>query len=124
MILRRRAATPAVPRCAALTDPSAARLPAGAELCGRFAGASHVVIAGRLVGDVVAGGELYIAPGGLVEGRVSARAVLVAGRVVGPVRGEERIELVAGAEVVGDLTAAHVVVADGADLRGQVDVLR
>jgi cytoskeletal protein CcmA (bactofilin family) len=122
MIFRRRDARPAAPQSAALSDPSASRLPAGVILRGRLGGVTHLVLSGRVIGEIVAAGELYVAPGGVVDGPVRARAVLVAGRIDGPVHGEERVELVAGAAVNGDITAAHVVVADGADLRGRVDV--
>jgi cytoskeletal protein CcmA (bactofilin family) len=104
--------------------PGSSIVPAFAELVGQLEGARDLSIAGRLVGDVRAPGELVVTASGVVEGAVEARAVRIAGRVTGPVLGEERVEVAAGGIVEGDISSAHVVLADGAVLHGQVDVLR
>jgi cytoskeletal protein CcmA (bactofilin family) len=123
-MLFRRQRVPSVPKNAFGVIPGSSLVPAFAELVGDLDGVRDLSIAGRLVGDVRALGELVVTASGVVEGAVEARAVRIAGRVTGPVLGEERVEVAAGGVVEGDISSAHVVLADGAVLRGQVDVIR
>jgi cytoskeletal protein CcmA (bactofilin family) len=104
--------------------PGPSRVAAGAELRGQLDVPGDLVVGGRVVGDVEAGGSVTVPAGGEVQGTVHARIVSVAGRVTGPVVADERIEIVAGGAIDGDLTSPHVVVADGAGLHGKVDVVR
>jgi len=76
-------------------------------------------IDGRVDGEIVAGGTVWIAETACVRARVEAPAVVVAGELSGEVRASEKIELLPTARVDAALYAPRLVVADGCFLEGR-----
>ena len=68
--------------------------------------------------------ELTIGPNGRVTGDVLARAVIVMGTVSGNITATEKINLRETASVDGDLVTPSLGIAEGASVRGQIDVQR
>src|SRR5262249_51430698 len=102
--------------------PGVTRVAAGSCLRGELTGSTEVVIEGVVQGAVRVGSTVVIAPGGLVEGPVEAAVVRLAGKVVGDVSGSDRVEVSDSGVLEGDVVAPRVVIAEGAFLKGMVQM--
>lgn len=91
---------------------------AGTEFEGLLAFRGTVRVEGRVVGDVVAAGCLWLAEGAELRGRVLADEVRVAGQIEGEIQARRRLELLPTARVRGFMTSPSLVVADGARFDG------
>lgn len=90
---------------------------------GNISAREPLTIAGRIEGTIdVAGQIVTIEPGSQVHADITAAGIVVAGTIKGTLVAEDRIELRTTAEIDGDLTAPRVAVADGAVVRGRVDI--
>lgn len=90
---------------------------------GDISGSEDLVIAGRVEGSIALEGRiLTLAPGSHVVGTVSAGAVIVSGTLEGSIDAAERLEIKEGAVVEGDLSTPRLLVADGAQLKAEVDM--
>ncbi len=98
------------------------RIAAGTRLEGVVSGATDLLIEGEIEGEVRVEGSVTVAPAGRVVGLIAARIVHVAGAIEGDVNGRERIELAPTARVAGDVAAPRVVIAEGAFLKGSVEM--
>ena len=74
------------------------------------------------LGDVALETVVMIGGSGHVRGSVVARAVRVSGRVEGNVTASERIEVLSTGVIDGDLSAPKIAVAEGAEIRGRVEM--
>jgi cytoskeletal protein CcmA (bactofilin family) len=97
-------------------------IPAGASFEGTLCWRGSVRVEGRLTGECVGRGGLEIGPEARVEADVAVDHLVVAGHLEGDASARTRIELLDGACVVGDLSAPVVVLADGAQLRGRLQI--
>ncbi|NUR56753.1 MAG: polymer-forming cytoskeletal protein [Acidobacteria bacterium] len=90
---------------------------------GHITAREPITIAGRVEGTIdVAGQIVTIEAGSQVHADITAAGIVVGGLIKGTLVAEDRIELRSSAEIEGDLTAPRVAVADGAVLRGRVDI--
>ena len=106
---------------AALGDLAPAPKPvlaAGAAFRGVLALPGPARIDGRVAGEVIAGGPLWIGETGEVEADLDAESIVVAGRVAGRVRATTRIEVRASGTVRGRLEAPRIVLAEGSVVNG------
>lgn len=92
----------------------------GTFIRGNVSGSGSLEIQGRIEGNVTMSGDVFIVPGALVKGNVSANQLSVAGSVAGNLTASEGLALEPGARVIGDLVAASIGIADGALVRGLV----
>jgi cytoskeletal protein CcmA (bactofilin family) len=90
----------------------------GLHVTGEIEGDGTVTIEGRLDGAIRGTPQVFVAPGGVVVGGVSAGEVVVGGRVEGDIAATTRIELQAGAVVRGDVTAPRIIVHEGGEVNG------
>lgn len=90
----------------------------GLHVTGEIQGDGIVTIEGRLEGSIRSTPQVFVAPGGVVVGGVSANEVVVGGRVEGDIAATTRIELQAGAVVRGDVTAPRIIVHEGGEVNG------
>ncbi len=97
-------------------------IPAGARFEGTLCWRGAVRVEGRLTGDCLGRGALEIGPEARVEADVAVDHLVVAGHLEGDASARLKIELKEGAVVVGDLRAPVVVLADGARLRGRLQI--
>lgn len=74
---------------------------------------------GRIEGEVVAAGMVWIGETGRVRARVEAEEVVVAGELDGEVRASEKIELLATARVTAALYTPRLVLAEGSFFEGR-----
>lgn len=82
----------------------------------------ELTLEGRIEGRVRAGQLLVIDAGAEVEAELEAPRIEVAGRVRGRIHARQSLRLEAGAVVIGDVTAAQLSVADGAVVRGRIEM--
>jgi cytoskeletal protein CcmA (bactofilin family) len=93
-------------------------LGAGAVFQGVLALPGPARIDGRVAGEVIAGGPLWIGESGEVEADLEAESIVVAGRVAGRVRATARIEVRPTGTVRGGLEAPRIVLAEGSVVNG------
>jgi cytoskeletal protein CcmA (bactofilin family) len=103
-----------------MTRPSL--IPGGVTVEGELTGKGDLVILGRVLGDINIDGLLIIEEAGAVRGQVRASSVVVRGALAGDAIGQESVRVEATAQVVGDLRAPRVKVADGARVKGRVQI--
>ena len=105
-----------------MSDPAGSPPPPvirrGAEFDGLVLLPEAARIDGRVCGDVIASGLLWIGEAARLKARIEAGEVVVAGVVEGEVRASERIRLLATGRVTGGLRAPRLVLADGSFLEG------
>jgi len=93
-------------------------LAAGMEFCGILVLPGPARIDGRVRGEVIAGGPLWIGETGVIEADLEGDTVVVAGRVEGDVTATSRIEVRSSATVLGGWWAPRLVVAEGSTVNG------
>jgi cytoskeletal protein CcmA (bactofilin family) len=93
-------------------------LAAGATFRGVLALPGPARIDGRVAGEVIAGGPLWIGETGEIEADLEAESVVVAGRVSGSVRAGIRIEVRPSGTIQGGLEAPRIVLAEGSVVNG------
>ena len=91
---------------------------------GEITGHEDLVIDGKVQGKIIVKGHrLTIGEHGDVKAEVQdAGTVVVQGNLVGNVSAEHKIEIASTGSVLGDIRAPRIVLADGARVKGRVDV--
>jgi len=90
----------------------------GLHVTGEIQSDGIVSIEGRLDGIIRGTPKVFVAPGGVVVGDVSANEVVVGGTIEGNVSATTRVELQPGAVVQGDVTTPRIVVHEGSEVNG------
>ena len=119
------ASTPAAPKSVATAaSSSSARtvLGRGVAIEGVLKGEGEVVVEGSFKGEVNLSGSLVVGAKGHVEANVQARVVTVEGTITGNVTVSERMDIRATGVIEGDITTPRVSVAEGATIRGRVNM--
>ena len=75
-------------------------------------------IDGRVEGEIVGLGPVWIGVSARVKARISAPEIVIAGEVAGAATASCRIELLSTARVAGDLNAPRLAMAEGCLLEG------
>lgn len=90
---------------------------------GELTGSEDMSIEGRVEGKIdLSDRHLTIGPQGRVKAEVRAKSVTVHGEVTGNLIASERVELAPTGRVVGDIIAPRIAIADGARLKGSVEM--
>jgi len=90
---------------------------------GELTGSEDMTIEGRVEGKIdLTDRNLTIGPQGRVKAEVRAKSVLVQGEVTGNLVASDKVELAATGRVNGDIIAPRIVIADGARLKGSVEM--
>lgn len=98
------------------------RIAAGTRVEGVVSGAAELVVEGEVIGEIRVEAPVTVAPGGRVQGDLAAPSVVLAGSVEGNVRGARRVEIASTGELHGDVAAPKVVLAEGAYLKGKIEM--
>jgi cytoskeletal protein CcmA (bactofilin family) len=91
----------------------------GASFDGLLALDGPARLEGRLRGEVLGPGPLWIGPHASLEARVATDELYVAGSLAGDVRASRRIVLAGTARVRGELSAPSLSLAEGAVVEGR-----
>ena len=89
---------------------------------GTITGSESVLIEGTVRGKIDMTADLRVGTKARVEATVHAKNVTVEGKLTGDISADDRVELVATATVDGNIKAPKIVVAEGARVRGNVDM--
>ena len=90
---------------------------------GELSASEDLTLDGHVEGRVtVPAHTLTIGPAANIIAAISAKAVVIMGAVTGNVTAGEKVEIRAKGSVTGDLTSPRLVVAEGAFLRGKVEM--
>ncbi len=98
------------------------RLARGVTVRGELEAPGDLAIEGRVEGAVRVGQDLLIEADGVVDAVVEAERVVIAGRASGRVVARTSLELRSTAQVDATLVAPSIAVADGARLRGRIEM--
>ncbi|MCZ6858641.1 MAG: polymer-forming cytoskeletal protein [Gemmatimonadetes bacterium] len=91
----------------------------GMEIVGSLESTGLVRVAGKVLGNVNAAGQVMVARGGHVDGDVHAREAVLDGEITGSIVAE-RVEVQASAVIHGDITASRLIIHEGAVLNVEV----
>lgn len=110
------------PRLAISHDPQVQQsvLARGVQVHGTVHTEGVVRIEGVVDGDVRAGGQVLVAPGGFIEGDVVTRHAVIGGRVQGQILAETLVEIRSGGEVCGNIVAPRIAVEEGGSVNGML----
>ena len=90
---------------------------------GDLSASEDLTLYGQMAGSITLPDyTLTIGPHANIKASISAKAVVIMGTVTGNVTARERIEIGATGSVHGDIASPRFVVADGAHLRGKVEM--
>jgi len=90
---------------------------------GELSGSEDIFIEGSIEGKVeLRDHVLTIGPNAKVKAEVIAKNVIVRGEVVGNITATEKLDIRDSGSVDGDISAPVVAIAEGAHLRGSVDM--
>ena len=99
--------------------PPTCVLKSGAEFSGLLQLNAPGRIDGRVNGEVIASGLLWIGGSARVRARVTAPEIIVAGALDGEARASDRIELLDSARVTAALDTPRLVLAEGSFFQGR-----
>ncbi len=83
-----------------------------------------VSVHGKVQGKIETSADLFVEEGGTIEAEVSTRNADVRGAIVGNVIAKDRFELHPGGSVTGDVRAPRIILADGANYKGNIDIVK
>ena len=89
------------------------------EIKGSIKFSDHLIIDGKIDGEVISDGSLTIGENALIKGEVKTRSVIIFGKVEGNITVQERCEIKNNAILVGDIAAGTLAIKDGATFMGQ-----
>jgi cytoskeletal protein CcmA (bactofilin family) len=90
---------------------------------GELSGGEDLVIEGTVEGKIELGEHvLTVGAHGKVKAEVFAKIVIILGEVVGNITASDKVDIHDSGSVDGDIKAPRVVIAEGAHLRGSVDM--
>lgn len=91
---------------------------------GNLNGEGDLRIDGRVEGDVILNGDLFVGKTGLVNANIKGHNAIVAGEVNGNVMLAGKLELTETAKVTGDIEVNTLVIQEGAVFKGHSTMTR
>ena len=98
------------------------RISSTTTIRGRVSGSADLMLDGRIEGDVSLEGNLTIDSLARVDGNIEAQHVEINGSVKGNILASQSLSIAKTAKIQGDLTAPTVLIADGALIRGGINI--
>ena len=89
------------------------------EIKGSIKFSDHLIIDGKIEGEVISDGSLTIGENALIKGEVKTRSVIIFGKIEGNITVQERCEIKNNAILVGDIAAGTLAIKEGATFMGQ-----
>ncbi len=81
-----------------------------------------LMIKGKVKGDIVAHGDLYVDEGASVKAKIEANKVSAKGRITGNIVAHSKVELFSTAEVSGDILTKELEIESGAIFNGNCNM--
>ena len=95
----------------------------GTKINGEISGKTELVIDGEFEGQVRLDQTVTVGSQGFVKGEIAARTVRVGGKVQGNLRAADKVEVLATGTIEGDVISPRITIADGAFLKGKVEMI-
>ena len=89
---------------------------------GRISGDDNLLVDGRVEGDVSVDGDLTLHVDARIDGNIDAKQIEINGTVKGNITASVSLAITKAAKVQGDLVAPSITIADGALIRGGIEV--
>ena len=89
---------------------------------GEITSDEDVTIEGKLKGQLKVSKTLTIGKDGYVNGKISASVVQISGEAEGEISASEKLEISSGGQYTGNIQAETFVVAEGAKLKGTINM--
>ena len=121
------------PQAPAAPEPLPAPSPSGKEnylgntfvISGELSGSQDATIDSRVEGKInLRNQTLRVGPKAQIQADIQAANVIVVGSVVGDVFAQDRVEIRPGGSVVGNIRSSRISIADGARLKGSVEMVK
>lgn len=96
----------------------------GCELQGTLNFTGVVRINGRFTGEIYSQDALIIGSSAQINGMLKVGSAIIGGRVEGTITATERLEIQSGAKVLAGIEAPVLVIHEGAQILGEVRVIR
>ncbi len=77
-----------------------------------------LMIKGKVKGDIIAHGDLFVDEGAMVKAKIEANKVSAKGRIIGNIIAYSKVELFSTAEVTGDIATKEMEIESGAKFNG------
>ncbi|MEE2785765.1 MAG: polymer-forming cytoskeletal protein [Myxococcota bacterium] len=94
----------------------------GTTIRGKISGSEDLVVKGKLDGHISLESNLTISESAKLEAEITAHAVDIMGQVEGNISASEGLVIAPNASVIGDITTPRLSLADGATLKGRVQM--
>ncbi len=94
----------------------------GMEFQGNLIGQGSLRVEGKIQGEVITNGDLYIGETGIVRADIKAHNVIVAGELNGNIECAKRLEVASTGKVFGDVKTTVLAVEEGAIIKGNVEM--
>ena len=88
------------------------------SLQGTLTSQGSIRIDGRVEGEIIGEGDVFIGQEARVQAKIRARHVVVAGELKGDVEAGGKLEIASTGTVVGNVKVSHLVVGEGGVLEG------
>jgi len=116
-------ATEAVPRPQPYAEKPQVNIGKSVIIKGELSGSEDLTIEGQVEGKIeLRQNVLTIGPNAKIKAQVVAKSVVVQGEVTGNVAASEKVDIRDSGSVDGDIVSPRVAIAEGAHLRGSVDM--
>lgn len=89
---------------------------------GDISGEEELLIRGTVKGTITLTDSLLVENSAVVEADIRSASATINGQVTGNITASERVELRADSRMVGNITSRRILIADGATLKGSVDM--
>ena len=110
-------AAPAIPR-------TATRLGKSAVLKGTLRFRDSVRVCGRIEGEIISEGFLYVEDGAEIHADIRVGSTVVAGVVHGNIHATDSLEMLPTGKVYGNVKAAKLRIADGVVFEGKCEMIK
>ena len=124
---------PERPQAPAAPEPSPVPSPPRREnylgdafvISGELSGSQDVTIDSRVEGKISLPNQtLRVGPKARIQADIQAANIIIVGSVVGDVFAQDRVEIKPAGSVEGDIRSSRILIADGARLKGSVEMVK
>jgi cytoskeletal protein CcmA (bactofilin family) len=91
------------------------------EFKGTLIGKESIRIDGKLEGEVITEGDIFIGEESKISANLKGRNLINAGEIYGNIEAENKVEIVSSGKIFGNVKAESIYVEEGAFLKGEVE---
>jgi cytoskeletal protein CcmA (bactofilin family) len=96
----------------------------GMEIVGKVNFEGSLRVDGKLKGEVISEGTLFVGEGALVEAELNIGSVVISGDVVGVINAKRKVELQSPGKVTGDIRTPTLIIGEGVIFEGNCHMVK